>query len=38
MVDFIDRGLDKVPELYEIACKLFHSDIEEIVQHYKNLR
>ena len=38
MVDFIDRGLNKVPELYEIACKLFHSDIEEIVQHYKNLR
>ena len=38
MVDFVDRGLNKVPELYEIACKLFHSDIEEIVQHYKNLR
>ena len=38
MVDFIDRGLSKIPELYEIATKLFEGDIKEIVSHYENVR
>ena len=38
MVDFIDRGLGKVPELYEIATKLFEGDIKEIISHYEDIR
>ena len=38
MVDFIDRGLGKLPELYEIATKLFEGDIKEIISHYEDIR
>ena len=38
MVDFIDRGLGKIPELYEIATKLFEGDIKEIISHYEDIR
>lgn len=29
-MDYIDRGMNMVPELYEIACKLFENDVEEL--------
>lgn len=31
-LDYIDRVLNKVPELYDIACKLYENDIKELVQ------
>ena len=29
-MDYIDRGMNMIPELYEIACKLFENDVEEL--------
>jgi len=37
MIDFVDRGLKMIPEIYDIACKLFENDINEILEHYKNV-
>lgn len=37
MIDFVDRGLNMIPEIYEIACKIFENDINEILEHYKNV-
>lgn len=30
-LDYIDKVMNKVPELYEIACKLYENDIKELV-------
>lgn len=30
-LDYIDKVLDKVPELYEIACKIYENDVKELV-------
>ncbi len=30
-LDYIDKVMNKIPELYEIACKLFENDIEKLV-------
>jgi hypothetical protein len=30
-LDYIDRVMNKVPELYEIACKLYENDVKELV-------
>lgn len=30
-LDYIDKVLNKIPELYEIACKLYENDIKELV-------
>ena len=29
-IDYIERELNMVSELYEIACKIFESDVEEL--------
>jgi prophage antirepressor-like protein len=29
-VDYIDKIMNKVPELYEIACKLYENDVKEL--------
>lgn len=29
-MDYIDRGMNMIPELYEVACKLFENDVEEL--------
>jgi prophage antirepressor-like protein len=29
-LDYIDKVMDKLPELYEIACKLYENDIKEL--------
>ena len=29
-VDYIDKVMNKIPELYEIACKLYESDVKEL--------
>ncbi len=31
-LDYIHRVLNKVPELYDIACKLYENDVKELVQ------
>lgn len=31
-LDYIDKVMGKLPELYEIACKLYESDIKEITE------
>ncbi|MNJ51975.1 hypothetical protein D3C77_472910 [compost metagenome] len=30
-LDYIDKVLNKLPELYEIACKIYESDIKELI-------
>ena len=37
MLDFVDHGLGMLPELYEIALKLYESDIDDIINHYKDI-
>lgn len=29
-MDYIDREMNKIPQLYEIACKLFENDVEKL--------
>ena len=36
-LDFIEKELKSLNELYEIACRLFKSDIDEIIARYKNI-
>ena len=31
-VEYIEKVMNKLPELYEIACKLYESDIKELTQ------
>ena len=37
-IDYIDKVMNKIPELYEIATKLYESDIKTLVQQMYNLR
>lgn len=37
-LDYIDKVMNMIPQLYEIACKLYKSDIEELVQEMYDLR
>ncbi|WP_058301790.1 BRO family protein [Gorillibacterium timonense] len=36
-LDYIDKVLAKLPELYEIACKLYEADVKELVAELYNL-
>lgn len=36
-LDYIDIEMKKLPQLYEIACKLFEGDINQIVENYKQV-
>lgn len=31
-LDYIDRVMEKIPELYEIAAKLFEADVKALVE------
>lgn len=31
-LDYIDKVMNKIPEIYEIACKLYENDIEKLVK------
>jgi len=31
-IDYIDKVMNKIPELYEIACKLYEADVKELAQ------
>ena len=37
-LDYIDTVMNKLPELYEIAAKLFHEDIDKLVQEIYGVR
>lgn len=37
-INYIDKIMNKIPELYEIACKLYESDIKELVNQMYELR
>lgn len=37
-LDYIDRVMNKVPQLYEIACKLYENDIKELVNEMYELQ
>lgn len=34
-IDYIEKELNKIDSLFNIACKLFESDINEIIEQYK---
>jgi prophage antirepressor-like protein len=36
-VDYIDKIMNKVPELYEIACKLYEADVKELAKNLYSL-
>lgn len=36
-MDYIDRGMDMIPELYEITCKLFENDVEELKAEWEHI-
>ena len=36
-VDYIDKAMNKIPELYEIACKLYESDVKELAKNLYSL-
>lgn len=36
-VDYIDKVMNKIPELYEIACKLYENDVKELANHIYDL-
>jgi prophage antirepressor-like protein len=31
-IDYIDKVMNKIPELYDIACKIYESDVNELVE------
>lgn len=31
-VDYIDKVMNKIPELYEIACKIYENDVKELAE------
>lgn len=37
-LDYIDKVMRKLPQLYEIASKLFEGDINKIIEEYKQIR
>jgi hypothetical protein len=36
-VDYIDKVMNKIPELYEIACKLYENDVKELANNLYSL-
>ncbi|NIK79067.1 hypothetical protein FHS15_004213 [Paenibacillus castaneae] len=31
-LDYIDQFLGKIPELYEIGCKIYENDVNELIE------
>ena len=31
-IDYIDRVLNMIPELYEIGCKIFETDVKKLIK------
>ena len=36
-LDYVEKVMGKLPELYEIACKLYETDVKELVQEMYDL-
>lgn len=36
-MDYIDRQMNMIPQLYEIACKLFENDVEKLKAEWDNI-
>ena len=36
-IDFIDKQLNMISQLYEVACKFFESDVEELMKEWKSI-
>ncbi len=36
-IDYIDKVMNKIPELYEIACKLYENDVNELAKNLYSL-
>lgn len=36
-MDYIDRGMNMIPQLYEIACKLFENDVETLKTEWESV-
>ncbi|MFR4903273.1 MAG: KilA-N domain-containing protein [Fusobacterium sp.] len=36
-IEYIEKILNNLPQLYEIACKLFQGDINQIIENYKKI-
>jgi prophage antirepressor-like protein len=36
-IDYIDKVMNKIPELYEIACKLYENDVKELAKNLYSL-
>lgn len=36
-MDYIDRVMDKIPELYEIACKVFENDVAALMEEWREV-
>lgn len=37
-LDYIDKVMDKLPQLYEIACKIYEADVKELVSELYELQ
>lgn len=33
--DVIDRQMEMIPQLYEICCKLFENDVQELLKEWE---
>jgi hypothetical protein len=36
-MDYIDREMGMIPQLYEIACKLFENDVEKLKSEWESV-
>ena len=36
-MEYIDKILCKTPELYEMVCKLFENDVNELMKEWKDI-
>lgn len=36
-MDYIDRAMNMIPQLYELACKLFENDVEKLKAEWENI-
>lgn len=36
-MDYIDREMNMIPQLYEIACKLFENDVEKLKEEWESI-
>ena len=37
-IDYIDKIMNMIPQLYEICCKLFYEDVEKLQEELYGIR